>query len=354
MFPISEQVVAIHTLTPPLLSQLHRNTTGQTQPFRVSSLCVQDPFERSHNVTKNVGPAHLPPLLQALRSSLSLLTELLDSEQTAPGTRHDALSLFKQTGPSPGSGKKTAAMKTLPLDASTASWLLCNTRYTALADRLHELDLHNPLIQHTLDSIVLHSLAQHLEEKFGFRVHTVRQQEAVAAYIAPPPSPGPSPSLPSPDTLCSVHHRKRQRAAEEEEREERMEVEEEGGGEGGQCERVKRKKLVEQGSAEQLLFRLSEDDECGCMLECSAMERNWIGRRRKRRMQQRQGSCSHGSATEEASPCLSFTLSSSSSPSPDNHITMVTLQVTDPMYHQSFLQFFAVCKKWLFSHPHAP
>ena len=356
VFPISEQAVAIHTLTPPLHSQLRRETSGQTGPqFRVSSLCVQDPFEHSHNVTKNVGPAHLRPLLQALQSSLSQLADLLDSEQSTPDTRHDALSLFRLTEPSPVSGKKAAAMKTLHVDISTASRLLHGTCYAALANCLQELDLHNLLIQHTLDRIILHSLAQHLEREFGFKVQTIRQQEAVSASITPYLSPGLCPSLL--DKVYSAHHRKRQRMAEEGEGEgeEGMEMEEEGGGESGEsgeCEGVKRKRQTEQGSAEQLLFELTAGEECGSTLECSAIERNWIGRRRKRRMHQGQASSSCEAVTEEeAPPCLSFLLSSSSNQPPSDHFTTISLQVTEPMYQESFLQFFAVCKKWLFSHP---
>lgn len=351
VFSFSEQAIAIHTLSLPLISHLRHDPSGQGMGFKVSSLCLQDPFERSHNVTKNLKAPHLPQLLHAFQSSLKILKELLEGEQIAPGTRQNVLSLFKPTE-SAIPRKKAAAVHTLHLDTGTVCRLLCGTRYAALAGRLEELDLNNTFIQWTLNHVILQSLAVQLEREFGFRVHA----ESPAASSISPASSLPPTNIAVADG--SAHQCKRQRKEVEGEvsSEEGMEVEEEGLVEVGGEQGVKRKRLAEQESAEQLLFRLTEGEWSGCTLVCSAMEESWIHRRRRRREKQKQASCSPSNTVEQGAtasslsgPCLSFTLTSPSNPSPGNHLAVVVLHATDSKFQHHFQQFFAVCKKWLLS-----
>lgn len=329
-FSFSEKVVAIHTPSPPLISN---NSGGQSTGFRVSSLCVQDPFEQTHNVTKNMKASHLSPLRQAFESSEKILRHIMTNELTA---RQDVLSLFKQqTLPVPD--KKRATGYSLDLDAATAGCLLLNTHYTALANRLSELDRSNGSVQCMLNHVLLQSLALLLQREFGFRVHAAEAQEESL------------PSIPCTHPLDlevpAGKQRKRQRPSEE--CEEVMEIDEDlGGGE------VKRSRLSEQESAEQLLFRLAEGERAGYTVVCSAMEESWLHRRRKRREKERLGSASSGDAVPSTptptttTPCLSFTLTSIPTPT-SLYLATVDLCVTDPTYQQSFQQFFAVLKKWM-------
>ena len=358
-FPFSEQAVAVHTLAPPLISLLHEthpppgpNSASRGAGFRVSSLCVQDPFERSHNVTKSI-KSQSAQLLQALRSSREVLRRVLEGE--SPNMRQDLLPVFRQSEVA-SPGKRPTASHTLHLSADTVHRLLQGTQYAVLADRLQELDLRNPHVHCTLDRLVLQALAQQLEGEFGLSVQTERQPETASSSL--PPS---SPLLPSAedggcmeaDSPSQQHKRRRPR----EEEEEGMEVEK--GWEGG-----KKLRLAGQESAEQLLFRLAEG--LGAVLVCSAVEESWQHRRRRRRKgEQREAtSCSPESSVGRTvgglaaslpalPPCLIFTLTLPRNLSPSNHLTAVTMCASHAMFCQSFQQFFAVCKKWLLSsHPH--
>ena len=318
----------------------------------MSSLCVQDPFERSHNVTKSI-KSQSAQLLQALRSSREVLRQVLEGE--SPNMRQDLLPVFRQSEVA-SPGKRPTASHTLHLSADTVHRLLQGTQYAALADRLQELDLRNPHVRCTLDRLVLRALAQQLEREFGLSVQAERQPETASSNL-PPSSPlllhsAEDGGCMESDSPGQQHKRRRPRE-EEEEGEEGMEVEKRW--EGG-----KKLRLAGQESAEQLLFRLAEG--LGAVLVCSAVEESWQHRRRRRRKgEQREAtSCSPESSVGGLAaslpalpPCLVFTLTLPSNPSPSNHLTAVTMCASHAMFCQSFQQFFAVCKKWLLSsHPH--
>lgn len=331
-FPFSEKAVAIHIFSPPLICNLPLQSAGQSTGFRVSALCVQDPFEQNHNVSKNVKSSLLPPVRQAFQSSEKTLRDMISSELTA---RQDVLSLFKQQA-LPLCGKKGAAVHSLNLDSATASHLLLDTRYAALADRLSELNVKSAHIRSTLSHILLQSLALKLAREFGFQVSAAEAQEDMSC--ASPLSCVP----PTHMMVPADKQRKRQRPSEE--FEEGMEVDEE---EEGKVERIKRLRVSEQESAKQLLFDLADGEEgSGYTLMCSAMEESWIHRRRKRRKKERLASASSETAepmTTPTTPCLSFTLTSV----PSFHLATVVLSISNPVYQQPFQQFFAILKKWL-------
>ena len=314
----------------------------------MSSVCLQDPFDRSHNVAKNMKAVHLQSLLQALKSSQSRLQELLTHENTGP--QQNILSLFTETEPVPATAR--SPLHRLQLDMAAASRLLQDTCYEALAGRLQELDLSNKLIRRTMDSVVLQALAGKLETEFGFKVHSKRLGVLSTASVSPQP-------LQEEAAVQSSGHatRKRQRTPTAEgEEEEEMEVEGEGEGEEG--EGVKRQRVEGAESAEQLLFCLTEGKGLECQMELSAVEESWIGRRRRRREKQRQtisspeATVSHEMTT---TPCLSFTLSMLLNQQPQCHTeysTTVTLQAADPKFQISLQVFFSVCKNWLLSNSH--
>ena len=296
-------------------------------------------------MTKNVKIAGQIQLLRAMKATKLQLAELVSSGQTAPGT--NILSLFRpataetsaNTAPNKANGEHT-----LQLNMSIVSHLLHDTQYTALENRLSELDLTNELIQLKLSNILLHSIAHHLEKEFGFKVQPVRQKKEVAMTPDPSP-PTPHAAVETNPGTGQVCKRSRQSCEEDE----MMDVEE--GPEGGseREEAVKRLRMATPDSVEQLLFHFTEDQGSEFTLECVAVEESWVGRRRKRRDQQATESQPPPSTPPSAPPCLALTLSAVVSPQStrDAPIATVKLQTTDPKYQPAFHQFFAVYKKWL-------
>lgn len=277
-------------------------------------------------MSKNVKSSLLPSLRQAFQSSEKNLRAMMINE---PISRQDALFLFKQQTP-PRYFTKGPAVHSINLDSTTASRLLLGTHYAALADRLSELDIKNDHVRCTLSHVLLQSLALKLEREFGFQVHVAEAQEDVSS-ASPLSRVAPTDAV-----VPTGKQRKRQRPSEE--YEEGMEVDEE--------EVIKKPRMLEKESAEQLLFHLTDGGVSGYTLVCSAVEETWIHRRRKRREKERLTSASSATAepmTTPTTPCLSFTLTSV----PSFHLATVVLHINNPLYQQSFQQFFAVLKKWL-------
>jgi hypothetical protein len=329
---------------------------------------VQDPFERVHNVTKNMTSTHHARLGQALSCSKQLLAELLQHEQSDPSNRQDTIPLFKPklklipmvstVDPSkqqsvshemrPSVHKPLPsknAMHSLQVDLETLSRLLHDTPFASLEGRLEELDLKNTLVFQRLDHVVLHSLAHHFQQDFGI-THFLQPRE-VGGTTSVSVGSAVEADLETPVT----RERKRERSPEEGE-EEDMEVEEE---EEGGFE-VKRRRLEGEESAEQLLCRLTEGEALDCRAQCLAEEESWVGARRRKRHQLRDGDSSFSSPAPQTpslpsssmKPCLSFSLTVSSQHHPFTNRTSVIMQASDPKFKSAFELFFSVCKKKYF------
>ena len=358
-FSFSVNIVTIHTLS-------HLCLPYRGTGFKVSSVCVQDPFEQSHNVTKTMKIVHLNHMLQVMRSSQQTLKQLLNNEQqqtpVAPRP-HDILSLFRPSE-MPATPNRANDEHLIELDISTASHLLHDTQYTALEGRLEELDLTNLIIQHKLCYILVYSLAYHLEKEFDFEFRSIQDEETcdmtsssvsiqdeetcdmTSSSVSIQDEEtcdmtSSSVSIAGDNVSCSTQSRKRCRALEEED--EMMDVEDRSD-EGI----IKRQRITghAESSAEQVLFSLTEGQRSDCRLECIAYEASWIDRRRKRRHPQTQ-STQH----KELKPCLSFILSANINQHRmrgDGSLATFRLQLTDLNFQSAFHQFFAVCKKLLF------
>ena len=333
---------------------------------------MQDPFERVHNVTKNMTATHHAHLIEELSSSKKLLAELLQDEQSDPSIRQDSIPLFKplsyklklvpmvstvdpskqqsvshEMRPSvhkPFLSKNATGMHSLQVDLETLSRLLHDTPFASLEGRLEELDLKNTFVCQRLDHVMLHSLAHRFQQDFGIthflqphevgRVASVSVGSAAEADLAAP----------------VTRDQKRERSPEEGEVED-MEVEEEEGG-----FEVKRQRLEGEESAEQLLCRLTEGGALDCRAQCVAEEESWVGARRRKRQQLRDGDSSFSSPAPQTpspplssmKPCLSFSLSVSSQHHPFTNHTSVIMQASDPKFKSAFELFFSVCKKRYF------
>ena len=324
--------------------------------FKVSALCVQDPFEHSHNVTKGIGPGHVGQLLKALERSQLLLTQLLQREHSS---QQDILQLFNPpssaelTSPTGPSG---TAAHSVELTSETASHLLLHSQFAELAGRLAELGLNNESVSQRLHHVILHSLTQHLQDEFGVRVQFRQQERSPAISSQPSTVIGQPSAVVSPPNLACVSQptageRKRERSMTEEGEEEEMETE----GKGGAVSEVKKQKFDSEESAEQLLFRLMEGEALSCQADCVALEQSWIGSRKRRREQMRQGSHSYPAKTTPTtpnSPCLVFTISvgptTTTTSSSGDIIATIVLQSTDSKFKIPFEMFFSACKRKLF------
>ena len=292
-------------------------------------MCVQDPFELSHNVTKSMRPANLAQLQRAMRRSHQLLTDLLHQEQSLPTSRQDILQIFKPSAQLPPPPPSTAG-HSVELETAVLSRLLHNTQFSGLEERVGDLDLGNSFVCQRLNHVVLHSLTHHLQEVFGVRVQF--QQQGVGAV-----APGPPQRKPELLEMAPAGARKRERSVEE------MEVE------GGELEgaEVKRQKLEFEESADDLLLRLTERESLQSKAECVAMEDGWAGgRRRRRRQQQREaGPAPSMTSSPTTVPCLAFTVSVSTN---IHSGTIVSLQTSDPKFKLPFEMFYSACKRKLF------
>ena len=323
-------------------------------------MCVQDPFERVHNVTKNMTGGNCAHLCQALSKSRQLLAELLEQEQSDPSSRQDVTPLFKHDNlkPVPMShttdlsrpentptavrhksfpGQSPTGSHCLQLSLETLSRLLHDIPFASLEGRLEELDVRNTFVCQQLDHVVLHTLVHHFQKDYGvtaqfLKLHKIEETQTVSV-----PSGG---SEGTPVTS----ERKRERSPDEDQEEE-MEVEE---GEGGF--EVKRQRLEGGESAEALLCRLTEGVALDGQAQCVAVEESWVGARRRRRQQERDGSSASPDPQTPAptTPCLSFFLSVSSQQHVSTNTISVVMHDSDSQFKLAFERFFSVCKNKYF------
>ena len=339
--------------------------------FRVSSLCVQDPFELSHNVAKGMSKSHRSHLHQCLKSSHATLKQLLSVEGKTGSTRQDVIPVFSRIHAVEQS-KKPLTLCTLSLSLEVISRLLLKTTpYVELAHRLQELDMQNLHTHHLLNYIVLKALTMRLEEDFDFTVclKTDACEPPPGSFrpIAPHSSPPHTQILP--EEMEKVSHgqqRKRQRPLEEADEDSVKEVEHE-----SQCgeededevrivhDSVKRSKVArDEKTAENLLYHLTEGSERSVFL-CTAVRETWTNCRRQRREKKKMASCSPSNAFDQTmselgdslpslSPSLVFTLALGEQKVAIGSVhTIIKLQATHIKYSQSLQNFYAFFKKWL-------
>ncbi len=158
-FQFQSQVVAVHTNTP--LSHAQANE-GLQRPMGISSaLVVQDPFDRSHNICKNVSKQIFSELTALLAGALQCLS----------GESPTLLELYT-VQPLPPTHSSS---KYVSLHLKTIARLLEETGLVPT-----DLDLTNQITQQSLHRFIAHQIVSLMKNKFGFHC------EPVLDHVIPP------------------------------------------------------------------------------------------------------------------------------------------------------------------------
>ena len=374
-FDFGAHVVAVHYPAPARLTQeeVAHTAAGSTSKakLKMTQLCVQDPFELSHNVTKSLPKVAF--FQDVLCVSRDILQEQLQLESTTTGSG-DLLALFDQTRYQSIMSKSSKAPKMLRYLMFTplrvAGLLQRVETLRPLGERLAELDLRNKQVGKKLSDLVVKVLLSILEEelKFVCEVQTMQSSEpsnvehTVGIFAMELSVEGDMPAVVAGDEL-----------------EEKMEDgpltvgeggpfmgEEDGGTRkrqptepGATLEDPKRARLSP--AAPQALDLLNSaaaaTDEDVKVYVCMALTNTWLHRRKVQRQQQHQGEASLTTQPPPQGPVLQFSLSSHKPTAskfrginmPPGTITVVQLGLRDPQQTEDFATFFAFFKKLIFS-----
>lgn len=284
--------------------------------FAVSvPLCVQDPFELSHNLLKSLSKLSFAKLTANMKSAATVLAQQIESKEGSLleifNTEH-----YKNAAVRVVSAK--SLLKTLFFSKDDIAGLLGQIEeLKELANRLDELDLSNKATLHSLCLVVLRALATRLETEMKFVISPVQTDEAmeedddleetkkdmeedndleetkkdteeemvqeVSQTIEQPAvTKDVSMEEKAPDT-----HRKRQRSEAEEEEEDSLEANTSQGAEDKVVEEeikddVKRCKTESKVAALDLLQQLTSSGGAESYL-CTAFENTWMSKRRNKR-----------------------------------------------------------------------
>ena len=370
-------MVAVHYLAPARLTkeEVAHTAAGSTSKakLKMTQLCVQDPFELSHNVTKSLPKVAF--FQDVLCVSRDILQEQLQLESTTTGSG-DLLALFDQTRYQSITSKSSKAPKMLRYLMFTplrvADLLQRVETLRPLRERFAELDLKNEQVRMKLAAVVVKVLLSILEEelKFVCEVQTMQSSEpsnvehTVGTFAMELSMEGVMPAVVAGDDVL----------------EEKMEdgphtvgeggpfVEEEDGGTrkrqptepGATLEEPKRARLSP--AAPQALDLLNSaaaaTDEGVKVYTCTALTNTWLHRRRAQRQQhQEEASLTTQPPPDPQGPMLQFSLSSHEPTAsnlrginmPPGTITVVELGLGDPQQMADFAIFFAFFKKLIFS-----
>ena len=388
-FNFSQHVVAIHhapgsTLTiqqvtgSPDQEGAPPSQPGKSRRFRAGPLCIQDPFELSHNVAKSFSHGSMTHLKKKLAISRDTLHKQLHLEATG-GVSQTGARLLAVLDPDPASPeagvavspKRSMLTRLLHFTPSRIASLLQRVEsLRALGNGLEELDLSNLAIVRKLAAIVLKVLVLTLKQEVNMDCSPVCrgksntsghvgdtcqiQHAAVAQQTHESVMLNPTPQLPSGGTqtpptgmecdtvdcmeLASEAVRKRQCVAA-----------------GAEAETPKRARLQPEPQTAVLELLLSEAEGAPETYHCTAYTTTWLHRRQARRETLQRPSA--GAAVLPVpceGPVLEFLLlvsdgglaavDRSSSP-PLNTLFTVELQATRSLYSKDFAQFFAFFKK---------
>ena len=375
-FDFGAHVVAVYHPAPARLTreEVSHTAAGSTSKARLkmTQLCVQDPFELSHNVTKSLPKVAF--FQDMLCVSRDILQEQLQLESTATGSGN-LLALFDQTR------YQSIASKGYK-DPKMSRYLMFTTHRVAgllqrvetlrpLGERLAELDLKNKKVGKKLADVVVKVLLSILEEELKFVCEVKTRDSSEPPNIEHPVGTfamelsveGDMPAVVTGSEL-------------EEKMEEGSTVvtplmvgegepfmgEEDSGTRKRQpsepeatLEEPKRVRLSP--AAPQALDLLNSaaaaTDEKMCM--CTAVSNTWLHRRRVQRHQQDQRDVS----PTPQHPVLQFSLSSHKPTAhrlrglnmPPGTITVIKLTLKEPNQIADFATFFAFFKKHIFSVP---
>ena len=377
-FDFGAHVVAVHYPAPARLTKEEVAHTaagtaaGSTSKakLKMTQLCVQDPFELSHNVTKSLPKVAF--FQDVLCVSRDILQEQLQLESTTTGSG-DLLALFDQTqyqSITSKSYKAPTMLKYLMFTPLRVAGLLQRVEtLRPLAERLAELDLRNERVGEKLAAVVVKVLLSILEEelKFVCEVETMQSNEpsnvehTVGTFAMELSMEGDMAAVVTggvleekiEDGTCTVGEGCPFMGEEDGGTRKRQPTEP-----GATLEDPKRVRLSN--AAPQALDLLNSaaaaTDEDAKVYMCMALTNTWLHRRRAQR-QQHQGEASLTTQPPPQCPVLQFSLSSHKPTAsnlrginmPPGTITVVKLKLRDPQQTVDFATFFAFFKKLIFS-----
>lgn len=383
-FDFNVHVVAIHHPAPARLSKqeasslacrehsdestLQRKQAG----LKITPICLQDPFELCHNVTKSLSKVTF--FQDMLTASKIILQEQLQLEKSVADSSDTGGNLFALFD----HAQYEWVASTLPakgLDQKKSKYLMLNLNHVAgllqrvsalklLGERLRELDLTNQCLLEKLADVVMQALVAVMEEELKFRceaetvdssessvecssvmelgVERRTLQQLVAGETTQDIRSGGDMEVDMVEgtSIAEECTRKRQRTEQH--------------CEDTHPEEPKRAKLFPASVALQLLSSAVKGTEA---YSCIAHTNTWLHRRKAQREQQRQGGASVIALSPAETPVLRFSLSSLNPASdelkgvsvPSETITIVKLMLKEPQQTTDFFNFFAFFKKLIIS-----
>ena len=205
----SFHVVTIHTLVgQPVLvadavreaeANLTESVPHKVRTFKISSMCVQDPFELSHNVTKSLSPETFATLLEEMNRAFRIMSGLVASGVTASGqSSFQSGSFLCLFDPHTHALFPRAALKQpklthcmfLPL-GKVASLLEKVPTVSPLVEHIGRLNTSSQHVASMVGVVVLSAIIQLLEHDLGFECAPMRD-------VVPPSSLPSNPYVGSP------------------------------------------------------------------------------------------------------------------------------------------------------------
>ena len=362
VFSFSNHTVTIHT---PLLltiqdavQQSLQNATQEdsmkeTGGMKISPLCVQDPFDLLHNVTKAVTPSTLNALVEEMKQAALVMDNLLSASPSLHNL--GILSLFVcQTPTSPSFSSPEKSLKTnyqLHFSLKMIEKLVSKVpAAVGLSECLSTLDIKSPYTRDKLSRAVIRCLVCLLENELEFLC--ILNDECPSSQKTDPPTSMTHISLSTAsiatNTTTSVHDSSGDSidamdAGEAPSLIEAVSVQKRPRVE--DIDSVKKYRIDEEPSPSQVLdqfYLTPQGHPFPTNITCTTYTNSWRGRRWKRRHE------STGSTS--TSPVLLFTLSSMD-PScyrgkkREEIVVSVALTVTDVSMLFEFSLFFAFFKK---------
>ena len=380
-FDFSLDVVAVHHPAPARLSKQEaaslacREHTDESTPprkqasLKITPICLQDPFELCHNVTKSLSKvAFFQDMLTASRVILQEQLQLEKSVADPSVTGGNLFALFDQAQyqwvASRLPAKDQRRSKFLMLTATHIAGLLQKvSALKLLGERLGDLDLSNECLVGKLADVVMQALVAIMEDqlKFTCEAETVYPSSADCSAMEigvestlPQAVGGEAPQDIGRGGDMEVEKMVEGPSTAEEDGGTRKRQRTEQHSEGTHSEEPKRAKLFPVPVALQLLCSAVRGTEAYL---CTAHTNTWLHRRKAQREQQHQGGASITALPPPETPDLQFSLSSLTSASnelkgvsvPSETIAIVKLMPTELQQRTDFSTFFAFFKKLIIS-----
>ena len=378
-FSFANEVVAVHS---PLNTQLTIDQTSTTANeaapkhlphkwrfFKVGCICVQDPMELTHNVTKSLNPGTLAVFIEGINEAFKVMSDIFSLS-----AEMNILALFSSKHHRPSPVKPPKLNSTFYFSLRKMSVLLSKVpTLSSLVKHLTNLDISSQYVISRLEIVVIKALVYILENELSFECRPKVTQSAHSS----------SSSFVSPVTSYCISNplwfdfgevetgqviRKRQRDSET------GDGEIDFGDDNLQMEELKKARFIDNSSSsvailEQFCF-INGRELYPTDVLCTAYHNTWVHRRRLKRQLCKDGQSSSSMPSssqleQNTQPILKFSLTSVDKdklphefrwvirgvPADilDKPLVWIQLKATDISFGQEFSTFSAYFKKPMFS-----